>query len=128
MLSKISLAIWAVIPVMAMAYNFGPGQEGLHRDRASRLMEDAKIEEAAAEEAQATAHAAQLVTMEARKRALLSASDEDEQEVADALEAEKEAYAIASDAWKSAADAYQVVEHTQFQLERCEGVEGDSVE
>lgn len=111
MLSKITMTIWAVLPVLAMAYHFGPGQAGLHRDAASRLLVEAQEAEAIATDAQAAAHAAQMATLKARQRALLSGAADDEHAVTRSLEAEEEAYAIASDAWKAAADAYQVVEH-----------------
>ena len=111
MLSKIALTIWAVLPVMAMAYHFGPGQAGLHRDGAARLLDVAHSAEAIATQAQSVAHAAQMATIEARRRALLSGDQSDERLIDESLQVEQEAYAIASDAWKAAADAYLVVEH-----------------
>jgi hypothetical protein len=110
MLTKAAWACWAVIPVVAMAYHFGPGQRGLHRDDAARLLDVAREAEQVAADAQAAAHAAQLATIEARRRALLSGDERDERLALDALEHEKVLYAIASDAWKEAADEYQVVE------------------
>lgn len=111
MLSKLALTIWAVLPVMAMAYHFGPGQAGLNRDNAVLMLEDARASETLATEAQSLAHAAHMATMNAKRQALLSGDASDERLVSQTLEVEKEAYAIASDAWKAAADAYQVVEH-----------------
>lgn len=108
---KIGLTIWAVLPVMAVAYHFGPGQAGLNRDGAARLLAGAHSAEAVAAEAQVLAHTAHLKTIQARQRALLSEDQHDENLVAQAFDAEQVAYAIASDAWKEAADAYQIVEH-----------------
>jgi hypothetical protein len=110
-LAKITMTIWAVLPVLAMAYHFGPGQTGLHRDAAARRLVEAQEAEAIAIDAQAAAHAAQMATLQARQRALLSSTADQDDAMAAALKEEEEAYAIASDAWKAAADAYQVVEH-----------------
>lgn len=110
MLTRVAWAVWAILPVIAMAFHFGPGQHGARMDAAANMLADAREAESTATEAQAAAHAAQLETIEARRRALLSGDPEDEKAVADLLEKEKELYAVASDAWKVAADRYFVVE------------------
>ena len=64
MLTRIAWACWAILPVVAMAYHFGPGQRDLRQDDASRMLQAARQAEAEATEAQAAAHAAQLETIE----------------------------------------------------------------
>lgn len=110
MLTRAAWAIWAIIPVVAMAYHFGPGQDGARMDAAASMLVEAREAEEVAVEAQAAAHAAQLRTIEARQRALLSGAPDDEKAVEALLETEENLYAIASDAWKVAADRYFVVE------------------
>jgi len=110
MLKRIGWAIWAVIPVVAMAYHFGPGQDGVRMDEAASMLDEARQAEDIAVQAQADAHAAQLRTFEARKKALLSDAPGDERAVEQHLATEEDAYAAASEAWKIAADKYSVVE------------------
>lgn len=110
MLARVAWSVWAIIPVVALAYHFGPGQHGARMDAAATMLEDARRAEQEAVDAQAEAHAAQLATMDARRRALLSEAPDDERAVEALLEREKELYAVASDAWKIAADRYSVVE------------------
>lgn len=110
MLAKLGWAVWALVPVAAMAYHFGPGQERVKLDRAATLLQTAHEADARAMELQSGAHAAQLATFEARKRALLSGEAADAAAAESALVREQAAYAEASAAWKQAADHYASVQ------------------
>lgn len=110
MLSRLLWSLWAIIPVLGLAFHFGPGQKAWQRDQASTLLAQAQQAEQDAEVAQHVAHEAHLRTIEQRKQALISGDHEDQKRVSTLLEEEKEAYAIASDAWKDTADRYQAVE------------------
>lgn len=60
---------WALVPVAALAWHFGPGQDALRRDRAAEIVSDASVLEAAAIELQERAYAAHLEAIEARAAA-----------------------------------------------------------
>jgi hypothetical protein len=82
------------------------------------MLAEARAAEEVATDAQGKAHAAQLRTFEARKQALLSGDPSDVAAVEAMLASEEEAYAIASDAWKVAADRYAVVEQLLEESEK----------
>ena len=110
MIQRVGWSIWAILPVLGMAFHFGPGQEGVRRDEAARTLAIALEAETHAQEAQRVAHDAQLATIEARRRFFVSGAADDEAEATRLLEVEKQAYGVASDAWKEAADRFAAVE------------------
>lgn len=101
---------WAVLPVFALAFHFGPGQSLLRRDLAVDGLQAARELETAAARLQQIAYDAQFKTLAARDKLLQQESDVNRRQVDDLLKAEQAAYAEASDAWKAAADRYQQVE------------------
>ena len=101
---------WAVLPVFALAFHFGPGQSLLKRDLAVDGLQAARELESHAAGLQQIAYDAQFKTLAAREKLLQQESDANRRQVDELLKAEQEAYAQASDAWKAAADRYQQVE------------------
>lgn len=110
MFKKIAWSCWAVLPVLAMAFHFGPGQRGVQQDAAAAMLTDARAAESVAADAQHAAHEAQFATIEARRAALLSDAEGNQKAVETALAHEQKLYVVASDAWKMAADKYAAVE------------------
>ncbi len=101
---------WAVLPVFALAFHFGPGQTLMKRDLAVDQLSAARQVESEAERLQQIAYDAQFKTLAARELLLKQESDEQRRKVDELMKAEQAAYAAASDAWKAAADRYQQVE------------------
>ncbi len=110
MMNRISWAVWAIAPVFLLAYHFGPGQQAAELDQAHRMHQAALELERGALDVQADAHRTHLEALEARRRAFLSDSEADHAAAEAASEAEQAAYALAADAWRDAADAYEVME------------------
>ncbi|MBL9121513.1 MAG: hypothetical protein JNL80_16515 [Phycisphaerae bacterium] len=107
--ARLAWASWALVPVVGVAYHFGPGQLASQRDKASRLQVEAIEAERIADEAQAKAYQSHLDAMELRRAAFVTQSAEDESKVLAAMKAEDAAYASAAAAWKSAADRIEAV-------------------
>jgi hypothetical protein len=103
-------SLWAIVPVLAVAFHFGPGQSLMKQDTAVDRLAIAERAESVAEELQAVAHAAQLATLEAREKNEKEDSDLTRAELEKLLAKEQAAYAAASDAWKEAAERYHEVE------------------
>ena len=101
---------WAVLPVFALAFHFGPGQSLLKRDLAVDGLQVARELETEAARLQQIAYDAQFKTLAAREKLLQQESDANRRQVDELLKAEQAAYAEASDAWKAAAERYQQVE------------------
>jgi hypothetical protein len=107
--SRVAWAAWALVPVAAAAYHFGPGQRDYARDRATKAHEAAAQALAQAEAAQAIAYAKHLDALDARNAAVNSPSGESGKRAA-ALTAEEDAlYASAAALWGTAAEGYQNV-------------------
>jgi hypothetical protein len=106
----IGWSAWAMLPVLGLAFHFGPGQSLLNRDLAVTLMRVAQAAEQEAAELQSQAHEAQFATLAARDRLLADDSDENRAWVEQRMNAEQQAYASASDAWKATAECYEQVE------------------
>ncbi|MAD78216.1 MAG: hypothetical protein CMJ51_02465 [Planctomycetaceae bacterium] len=102
----IGWTIWALIPVLVLAFHFGPGQDLERRDLAVRRHRDAIALELQATGIQAEAHASHLAVIEARRRALLAGVPGGSPEIETALERERLAYERAETAWEQVADAY----------------------
>lgn len=103
---------WAVLPIFGLAFHYGPGQVYMNRDLALNQMQVAREAEAEAARLQAIAYAAQFKTLSAREQLLHVDNEANRQELDHLLKAEQKAYSEASDAWKLAADRYQLVENS----------------
>lgn len=103
-ISRLAWAAWALVPVVGLAYHFGPGQLAAQRDKATRIQGEAIDAEKLAEAAQADAYDAHLTAIAARNKATLSQSAEDEAKAIEATKREDGAYAKAALAWKSVAE------------------------
>ena len=103
--------IWALVPVLVLAFHFGPGQELERRDLAVRRHQDAIMLEEIATELQAEAHAHHLAVIEARREAFLAGIQAGSPEVEAAIQQEQLAYEQAAEAWEKVADAYGDVEN-----------------
>ena len=103
-------SLWAIVPVLAMVFHFGPGQSLMKRDTAIDRLTIAERAESVAEELQSAAHEAQLATLQARDKNERDDTDITRAELDRLLAFEQKAYAAASDAWKEAAERYHEVE------------------
>lgn len=108
-ITRIGWACWALVPVVAVAYHFGPGQLSAQRDQAARLQSDAVDAERIAEEAQRIAYEQHLAAIEARRTAFLSKSPADEARSLEATQREDAAYASAAEAWREVAGRIEAV-------------------
>jgi hypothetical protein len=99
---NITWSVWALLPVAALAYHFGPGQRAYTEDRAGDLLAQARRLDAAAESAQETAYQAHLAALRARRTDLKI--PEAAAAAKAAADAEDAAYAQAATAWHSTAD------------------------
>ncbi len=108
-LSRLGWACWALVPVVAVAYHFGPGQIAAKRDQAARLQSDAIDAERIAEEAQRLAYEQHLAAIDARRAAFLSKSPADEAKALEATQREDAAYARAAEAWREVAGRIEAV-------------------
>lgn len=107
--SRISWGIWALVPVAAVTYHFGPGQTAYVLDQASRLQNQASIAQGSAQIDQDAAYAKHLEAIDARRKAFLQPSSDNQRIALDATGAEERAYAKAAEAWKATADRFQEV-------------------
>jgi hypothetical protein len=105
-LAKLAWAAWALIPVAALAFHYGPGQKIYRQDLAARLQDTALRLEKEAKELQSHAYAKHLAALEARKRSFLAGTPEAESAANIATDAETEAFTASSVAWKQTADAF----------------------
>jgi hypothetical protein len=103
-LNRIAWTAWALLPVAALAYHFGPGQRAYTEDRAGDLLAQARSLDAAAETAQETAYQAHLVALKARKTGLELKAPQAAAAAKAAADAEDAAYVQAASAWNAAAD------------------------
>ncbi|HZW07111.1 MAG TPA: hypothetical protein VFF65_08295, partial [Phycisphaerales bacterium] len=103
-LKRVAWTAWALIPVAALAYHFGPGQRAYTEDRAGDLLSQARALDAAAEAAQDAAYKAHLNALSARRAALEAKTPESAAAAKAAADAEDAAYAEAAGAWTAAAD------------------------
>lgn len=104
--TKIAAAAWAMAPVIALAFHYGPGQRVYRHDVAASLQQAAVNLEREAQALQDRAHEAHLQAIEARQRAFVLQTPEAEAEVKARTEAESAAFEEASQAWKRVADAF----------------------
>lgn len=103
--TKFAAAAWALAPVIALAFHYGPGQRIYRHDVAASLHEAAADLEREARGLQEQAHAAHLAAIEARQRAFVAQTPEAEAAVKKATETETAAFEAASAGWKRVAEA-----------------------
>lgn len=116
--SRFGWALWALVPVAALTYHFGPGQLAYAQNRAARAQDKALDAERAAEAAQKAAYQQHLAAIDARRKALLTDAPEDAAAARAATAQEDTAYLAAAAAWKQTADLYA---ETQSALSTPEG-------
>jgi hypothetical protein len=104
---KIAWTAWALLPVTALAYHFGPGQRAYVEDRANVVLRQAKLLESQADERQGRAYELHLASLKARQVAHASKAAEDVALAKEKAEQEDLAYKEAGQAWKSTADKLQ---------------------
>ena len=119
MIKNLAWIAWAVLPVLALALHYGPGQEWLARDEAAKIAARAGAAQQVAESAQERAHDAHLATFEARKQAFLAGQDPDQpvdpvagRKLKELRAAEEVAYDAAAKAWAQTADLYLTAAET----------------
>ncbi len=108
--ARIGWVAWALVPVAAMAFHYGPGQSVYRNDQAADHWEAVVGLEENAEALQAEAHAKHLAWLEARRAALIDETPETQLAVQRANEAETRAFESSSAAWKLVADTYARIE------------------
>ena len=104
--ARIAWALWAVLPVAAFAYHFGPGQAIYQHERAVELQRQALELERDAMALHRTAYARHLEAVDARRVAAGSPTPEAEALANAATEQESRAFGLASAAWRLVADAF----------------------
>lgn len=109
--------LWAVVPVAFAAYHFGPGQSVLAQSKAAELLEKARTQTEIAQTAQDRAYEAHLQVVALRDkvrsqpRALgQEPSLEDKAALAKTTEAERAAYAEASQQWRTLSETLAAAE------------------
>lgn len=113
-IARIGWAVWALIPVGALAYHYGPGQSVYHHDQAADLRHAAVTLEERAEALRGEAHARHLASLEARRALLVADTPENQLAAQRAADAEARAFDASGAAWRAVADAYaRIVEVAQ---------------
>ncbi|MDC0295660.1 hypothetical protein OAL35_02280 [bacterium] len=104
---------WCCLPVFAVSYHYGPGQEWLARDRAAGLIREATQLSLVAESEQELAYESQLVMLNARREAFLEGVDWQTTSehplsiaVQEATTQQQAAYAKAADSWNRTSEVY----------------------
>ncbi len=111
-MTRIGWAFWALAPVGALVYHFGPGQTAYVQDRAAKLQSAAMLAEQAAMAAQDVAYDKHLDGIEARRVAFLSQDPTDAAQAALVTKMEDQAYTEAAAKWKEVADSLGHVQDT----------------
>lgn len=104
-LSRIAWTAWAILPVIALTYHFGPGQRAFNEGKASKLIAEARQAQTDALAAQDAAYAKHLAAITARRAAFGKDDHELSAAARRAGEEEDAAYAFASAAWQRTADS-----------------------
>src|SRR5262249_28606474 len=103
-IKNIGWTAWALIPVAALSYHFGPGQRAYTEDRAGDLLAQARRLDAEAETAQEVAYESHLAALKARKAVIELKTPESAAAAKAAADAEDTAYIQAAAAWHATAD------------------------
>jgi hypothetical protein len=105
-LARFAWAAWAMVPVAALSFHYGPGQKIYRQDMAARLQETARRLEKEAADLQSQAYAKHLEAIQARRKSFVEGTPESEAAANKATDAENAAFLLSSEAWKSAANAF----------------------
>ncbi|MFM9997003.1 MAG: hypothetical protein ACKVU4_14525 [Phycisphaerales bacterium] len=111
-IARFGWAAWALVPVGAMAFHYGPGQGVYRHDQAADLRRSAVELETQAAALQAEAYATHLASLEARRAALVNDTPAAQLAMQRANETETRAFAASSAAWKLVADTFGRIEET----------------
>lgn len=107
--TRMAWGFWALVPVAAVAYHYGPGQRAYVVDLAATLQNAACDAQTLAQAAQDIAYAAHLDAIDARKLAIDDPTPQHQAQAVSATTAEVNAYNIAAEQWKETATRYQEV-------------------
>lgn len=107
--TRMAWGLWALVPVAAVAYHYGPGQRAYVVDLAATLQNDACDAQTLAQTAQDIAYAAHLDAIDARKLAIDDPTPQHQAQAVSATTAEVNAYNFAAEQWKETATKYQEV-------------------
>lgn len=105
MLARGGWTVWALVPVAALAWHFGPGQQALQQDRAAEIVTAAAALEVEAIRLQDLAYEAHLEAIAARAAAFANEDAERRDAAAAAGEREDAAAGLAENAWAATAAA-----------------------
>ena len=123
-LSRFAWTLWALVPVAALAFHFGPGQSAYRKDQAARLVARADELQRGALALQESAYEAHLVAIKARVAAFGDDDPSRRQVALDANAAEEKAYAEAARAWGETA---QALADAQTLVDELEGPVRDEI-
>jgi hypothetical protein len=115
---------WALVPVALIAFHFGPGQAMYREDRAAKLVARAEDAQRDALRLQGIAYDAHLAAIAARVAAFGKDDDALRKAAVDAGAREDAAYADASAAWRTTADA---LSEAQTQVDEIGGPVRDEI-
>ncbi len=115
---------WALVPVALLAFHFGPGQAMYREDRAAKLVARAEELQRDALRLQGIAYDAHLAAINARVAAFGKDDDALRKAAVDAGAREDAAYADASAAWRTTADA---LSEAQTQVDEIGGPVRDEI-
>ncbi len=115
---------WALVPVALLAFHFGPGQAMYREDRAAKLVARAEELQRDALRLQGIAYDAHLAAINARVAAFGKDDDALRKAAVDAGTREDAAYADASAAWRTTADA---LSEAQTQVDEIGGPVRDEI-
>ncbi len=107
--SRLLWAGWALVPVAAVTYHFGPGQSQYALDRTAGLQDLAMASQVAAQAAQELAYAKHLEALEARRAALIDSTPTREAVAVDLTKEEDALYRTAATKWEKTAEDYGTV-------------------
>lgn len=115
LMRRVGWSTWALIPVVLLAFHFGPGRTLAAREVAATRFREASELERRAIELQAAAYRTHVDAIERRREAFLDVEETDQRSkaetaVGEAEDRERIAYEAASTAWAAVADAYAQVE------------------
>jgi len=103
--TRITWTIWALIPILALSYHYGPGQLAYNEDLASGVIAHAEQLQADAMSAHEAAYEAHVAAISARAAAFGNDDPALKEAAENATLAEAEADTVASEKWQQTADA-----------------------
>lgn len=104
--SRLGWSAWAMVPVAALTFHYGPGQRYFRQDMAASLQASATALEKEATRLQAQAYQTHLAALEARRTSFVHDTPENQAAATRAAQAESDAFKASSEAWKAVADAH----------------------